>query len=127
MNTSRPQAFVNQFLVWLLVTIGFSGSIGLGTVWMRHEISVTANANRLIEARIADVQRHIDETLTAIEGEKGSDVLRQRNTQWHLGLVSAPETHLVHVTEDPLLRLARRHNLDLFNDRAPVVTLAMKD
>ncbi len=122
MKTTDTHAFVNQFLVWLLVTFCFSGSIGLGTVWMRHQISVTANSNRKLEARIADLQRHLDETSTAIEGEKGSDVLRRRNAEWHLGLMAPAETHLVQMPEDPVLRLAQRQNRDLFNDRVAAVS-----
>jgi hypothetical protein len=125
MKTTDTHAFVNQFLVWLLVTFSFSGSIGLGLVWMRHQISATANANRKLEARLADVQRQIDETKTKIEGEQSSDILRRRNTEWHLGLAPRAETQVLHVTEDPVLRLARRSNSDLFNDRTPSVSFQL--
>jgi hypothetical protein len=121
MKTTDTHAFVNQFLVWLLVTLCIGGSVGLGSVWMRHQISATANANRILEARIADVQRRIDETTTAIEGEQGSDVLRRRNADWRLGLLPATDAQVVRVTEDPVMRLAQRHNRDLFNDSAPTV------
>lgn len=122
MKTSSTSAFVNQFLVWLLVTLCFSGSIGLGTVWMRHQISATANANRLLQARIADLQRHLDETTAAIEGEQGSDVLRRRNAEWRLGLMPVTDAQVVRVTEDPVMRLAQRHNRDLFNDSVPAIS-----
>ena len=121
MKTTDTHAFVNQFLVWLLVTLCVGGSIGLGSVWMRHQISATANANRILEARIADVQRHIDETTTAIESEQGSDVLRRRNADWRLGLLPVTDAQVVRVTEDPVMRLAQRHNRDLFNDSVPTV------
>jgi hypothetical protein len=96
---------------------------------MRHQNSATANANRKLEAKIADLQRHIDETTTAIEGEKGSDVLRRRNAEWHLGLAPATDAQVVRVSEDPVMRLAQRHNRDLFTDRAPAVsfTIAAKN
>lgn len=125
MKTTDTHAFVNQFLVCLLVTFCFSGSIGLGTVWMRHQISATANANRKLEAHIDDLKRRIDETETVIEGEQSSDVLRRRNAEWRLGLAPATETQVVRVTEDPVMRLAQRHNRDLFNDRAPVVSFTL--
>jgi hypothetical protein len=121
MKTTDTHAFVNQFLVWLLVTLCIGGSVGLGSVWMRHQISATANANRILEARIADVQRRLDETTTAIEGEQGSDVLRRRNADWRLGLLPATDAQVVRVTEDPVMRLAQRHNRDLFNDSVPIV------
>jgi hypothetical protein len=34
---------VNQFMVYALVAICGSASIGLGTVWMRHQISIGGN------------------------------------------------------------------------------------
>jgi hypothetical protein len=129
MKTTDTHAFVNQFLVCLLVTFCFSGSIGLGTVWMRQQISATANANRKLAARIADLQRRINETNTVIEGEQTSDVLRRRNADWRLGLELTTDTQVVRMPEDPVLRLARRHNRDLFNDNVAAVsfTLAAKN
>lgn len=125
MKTTDTHAFVNQFLVWLLVTFASAGSLGLGLVWMRHQISATANANRKLEARIDDVKRHIDEMTTKIEGEKSSDVLRRRNAEWHLGLRLPDENQLVHVAEDPVMRLAQRQNRDLFTDRAATVSFRL--
>ncbi len=116
MRTSTNHAFVNQFLVYTLVTICFSGSIGLGTVWMRHQISLTANANRALEAHIAEVQRHLAEAATAIEGEQDSDVLLQRNAAWHLGLVPPSQAQVVHLAEDPVMHLATKRDRGLFGD-----------
>ena len=79
MKTSSTQAFVNQLLVYTLVMICFSGSIGLGTVWMRHQISLTANATKVLDARITEVERHLFETTTAIETERDPEVLLRRN------------------------------------------------
>ena len=123
MKTTDTHAFVNQFLVWLLVTLCVSGSIGLGSVWMRHQISAIANANRLLEARLADLQRHLDETTTAIEAEQGSEALRRRNAEWRLGLLPVTDAQVVRVTVDPVMRLAQRHNRNLFNDSVPTVAL----
>lgn len=125
MKTTDTHAFVNQFLVCLLVTFCFSGSIGLGTVWMRHQISATANANRKLQARIDDLERRINETNTVIEGEQSSDVLRRRNTDWRLGLVPTTDTQVVRMPDDPVLRLARRHNRDLFNDSVAAVSFKL--
>jgi hypothetical protein len=122
MKTTDTHAFVNQFLIWLLVTISASGSVGLSMVWVRHQISATANANRKLEASIADVQRHIDETTTAIEGEKGSDVLRRRNTEWHLGLVQATDVQIVRVTDDDMNRRASLRDRELFTDSVAAVS-----
>jgi hypothetical protein len=116
MRTTSNHAFVNQFLVYTLVTIGFSGTVGLGTVWMRHQISLTANANRTLETRIVELQRHLAETATAIESEQDSDVLRRRNAEWRLGLMLPSPAQVVHLTEDPALHLATKRERGLFGD-----------
>jgi hypothetical protein len=113
---NNSHAFINQLLVCLLVTFCFSGSIGLGTVWMRHQISLIANANRALEMRIGEVERHLAETATFIETEQSNDVLRVRNTQLKLGLV--PPVEIVRLTEDPARHLAAKSNRGLFDDRA---------
>jgi hypothetical protein len=108
----NSQAFVNQVLVCLLVTFCFSGSIGLGTVWMRHQISLTANANKVLETRIAEVDRHLAETATVIETEQSYEVLRERNVTLRLGLAKPQE---VLVPGDPVLYLNSKRNREFFN------------
>ena len=115
---NNSQAFINQLLVCLLVTFCFSGSIGLGTVWMRHQISLTANANKALEGSIAEVERHLAETATFIETEQSNDVLRRRNAEFRLGMVQPQETQLVRIVEDPTRHLAAKANRGLFDDRA---------
>jgi hypothetical protein len=115
---NNSHAFINQLLVCLLVTFCFSGSIGLGTVWMRHQISLIANSNKALELRIAEVERHLAETATFIETEQSNDVLRRRNLELRLGLVPPQETQLVRLTERPDHHLAAKANRGLFDDRA---------
>jgi hypothetical protein len=122
-RTSSNQAFVNQYIVYTLVTICLSGSIGLGTVWMRHQISLTANANRATEARIVEIQRHISEATTAIEGEQDANVLLRRNADWSLGLVPPSQGQVVHLTEDPAVHLATKRDRGLFGDAAVAISL----
>jgi len=123
MKTSDTHAFANQLLICLLVTLGFSGSLGLGAVWLRHQISATANDNRRREARIAELERRIAETTTAIEGEESSESLRRRNAEMHLGLVPASDTQVVRVTGEDLNRRAVIRTRELYSDAiAPVVT-----
>jgi hypothetical protein len=122
MKTSSTHAFVNHLLVYTLVLIGFSGSIGLGTVWLRHQISLTANATKVLDARIADLDRRIEETTTAIETERDPQVLLRRNADWKLGLVAPQPDQVVRVSEDSALRLAAKRNRMLFGDGAISVT-----
>lgn len=114
----NSQAFINQLLVCLLVTFCVSGSIGLGTVWMRHQISITANANKALEKSIAAVERHLVEIVTTIESEQSNDILRRRNTELRLGMIQPLESNIVRITEDPELHLAAKANRALFEDRA---------
>ena len=114
MNKTHTHAFVNQLLVYTLVMICFSGSVGLGTVWLRHQISLTANRSKMIEARIAEVERNWAEKKAAVGTAQGPDMLKQRNAEWHLGLVAPKEPQVNRVSQDPGLLLAGKNNRDTF-------------
>lgn len=118
MNKKDTHAFVNQLLVYTLVMICFSGSIGLGTVWLRHQISITANNTKLLEQRIAESERHLSELNTQVTAEQSIDVLARRNTEWKLGLVLPKEPQVVRVSESPERRLASRNNAEVFAPEA---------
>lgn len=120
------QAFVNQLLVYTLVMICFSGSIGLGTVWMRHQISMTANATKVLDARIAELDRRLNETKATLEAEQDPALLKQRNALWHLGLMAPAPEQIVRLPFDPVMRLAAKHNRGLFNDGAKPVTVTLR-
>ena len=115
--------FVNQFMVYALVAICGSASIGLGTVWMRHQISIAANANKVLEASIADLDRRIEETDASIAAEQDPAVLNRRNAEWHLGLVAPEEIHVHRFPDDPVLRLANIQNRRLFGEAPATVNL----
>ena len=116
---NNSSAFANQLLVCLLVTFTVAGSTGLGTVWMRNQISTTANANRALAAELARVERLIDERKTLIETEQAPDKLRALNASLRLGLVPMNEVHVEHVTESTTDRLSRRAGEVFFStDRA---------
>lgn len=123
MHIFSSRGFVNQLLAYTLVMIGFSGSIGLGTVWMRHQISITADNNRVLDARIAEIERHLAEVTTAAETERDTSVLLRRNTEWQLGLVPPQQTQIVHVGDDPVMRLAAKRNRELFGDGPVTVSV----
>jgi hypothetical protein len=126
MQKTDTHAFVNQLLVYTLVMICFSGGVGLGTVWLRYQISVTARRNKDLETRIAEVERHLAETTTAIETEEGPGMLMNRNAEMHLGLVQASEAQVVaRVNQDVAARLAAKLNQGLYTDVGvtPIVSL----
>jgi hypothetical protein len=120
MKNNNSQAFVNQLLVYTLVMIGFSGSIGLGTVWLRHQISITANNTKQIEQRIVESERHLAELNTQVTAEQSIDVLARRNIEWQLGLVLPKEPQVVRVSESPERRLASRNNAEVFAPEAVI-------
>ncbi|MGA2017906.1 MAG: hypothetical protein ABSH26_13230 [Opitutaceae bacterium] len=122
-NRTRADAFVNQLMVYALVAICGTGSIGLGTVWMRHQISIAANANKVLEASIADLERRIEETDAAIAAEQDPAVLIRRNADWRLGLVPPGETQVRRISEDPVTRLAAIHNRTLFGEGPATVSI----
>ena len=117
------QAFVNQFMVIALVAICGCSTIGLGTVWMRHQITVAANANRDLEAQISLSERQIEETEAAISSEQDPAVLNRRNAEWHLGLVPPGETQVHRIPDDTVTRLAAQHNRKLFGEGPATVSL----
>ena len=120
----RPNnhAFVNQFVIYTLVTLCFSGSIGLGTVWMRHQISLTANANKQLESRLAELNRHLAEVATSIEIEQDPALLKQRNLGMRLGLVPPV---VQGVAEDAAMRLVAKSSRALISDRAIPITFKL--
>ena len=125
MKASSSPGFINQLLVYTLVMICFSGSIGLGTVWMRHQISLTANATKQLDARLSAVERYLTETSAAAESERDANVLLRRNAEWNLGLVLPTQAQIVRVTEDPVMRLASKRNRSLFGERAATVAFPL--
>jgi hypothetical protein len=126
MNRTSNHAFVNHLLVYTLVMICFTGSLGLGTVWMRHQISLAANATKVLDARIAELDRRLNETKAVLEAEQDPAILKQRNAEWHLGLVQPAPDQIVHLPGDPVMRLAAKHNRGLFNDGVTPVTVALR-
>ncbi len=121
MNKTDHHAFVSQLLVYALVMISFTGSIGLGTVWLRNQIAQTANSIKVLETRTAEAERHLAETTTLIAAEQSPDILIRRNDEWHLGLI-APDfrTQIVRINENPVDRLVAKSRRDVFASGAKV-------
>ena len=110
--------FANQILLCALVTIGCGGSVGVGTVWVRHQISETANRNRELAAELKRVERLIDEKQTVIETEQAPAKLRALNENMQLGLVLMNEVPVYLVTENITERMAARAHREISTDRA---------
>jgi len=122
----NSSAFVNQLVVWFLVTIFCSGSVGLGTVWMRQQISITANNNRRLEAAIKDLNRRIEEANAFIAVEQSREALERRNVEFALGLVPVSDTQVMHVSDNTVARMLTRTNRALHADTDTALPTTIK-
>jgi hypothetical protein len=108
MNKTGTNAFVNQLLVYTLVTICLSGSVGLASVWMQQQIATASNSIKQLETRTAELERRRGELNVEIASEQSPARLEQRNKEWNLGLVQLSERQIVRVYESPENRLQRK-------------------
>lgn len=108
MNKTGTNAFVNQLLVYTLVTICLSGSVGLASVWMQQQIATASNSIKQLETRTAELERRRGELNVEIASEQSPARLEQRNREWNLGLVQLSESQIVRVYESPENRLQRK-------------------
>lgn len=115
MNPALAAKLVNRLIAMVLFLLVFAGSLGLGAVWMRGEISRTANHSRALEGRITDVERRLDEVNAQVASAVNPDALLRQNGLMNLALVSPREIQVVRVPESPELRLAAKRNRDVFN------------
>ncbi len=120
-----PSAFVNSIVVCLIVSIGAVGGVGLGVVWMRHQISTTANQIRRLAAEKTETDRLISEKTAAIASSQRPDLLRHANAQFQLGLVPMSDVPVLNESSDAAIRgLVVRASQDLM-ERPPVVTVKL--
>jgi hypothetical protein len=118
MSHFTTRAFISPMLAYSLVAIAVTGSVGLGTVWTRQQISLVANENKALVAHIADFNRRCEETTAEIAAAQDPATLQARNQEWRLGLVLPSEGQMHPVAIDPETRLARKRNGNLFDDHA---------
>lgn len=115
MRPPPAHAFVSQLIALTLLLLVFSGSLGLGAVWVRQEISGSANRSHGIETRIADVERRLDEVNAEVASALNPSELLRQNQAMLLGLSSPRELQIQRVEGSPELRLASKHNREVFN------------
>lgn len=136
MKPPPAHALVNQLIALTLLLLVFSGSLGLGAVWVRQEISQTANHSRALVAKITEVERRLDEVNAEVAAAVNPDALLVQNQAMRLGLATPREIQVVRIAESPELRLAAKRNREIFNlasasagDNAPlfrVVTASLR-
>lgn len=113
---TNSRAFVNQMLIWVIVTLCGLGSAGVGVVWMRHQISRTADNNRILRDKISQINRQLAEAQAMVENAQTLRELRARNIEFKLGLLEIDEKQLVHDRQEPgerLLAMRAKSNQEL--------------
>ena len=84
--------------------------------------AIKANSARVFESKYNEIEREITKTQAEIEREQDPAILKMLNETWHLGLVQPSPQQIAYIDEDPVVRLAAKHNRDLFADRpAPAI------
>jgi hypothetical protein len=114
MNKSPTSAFINQLLVYTLVMLVFTGSIGFGTVWLRHEISLAANRDKNLQAHFDEVQRHLDQLTAEIAAVQTPDALIRLDSSLRLGLDTPRQDLIEYVAANFEQRLAAKRNAGVF-------------
>jgi anti-sigma-K factor RskA len=114
MNKSPTSAFINQLLVYTLVMLVFTGSIGFGTVWLRHEISLAANRDKNLQAHLDEVQRHLDQLTAEIAAVQTPDALIRLDSSLRLGLDTPRQEQIEYVAANVEQRLAAKRNAGVF-------------
>ncbi|MDQ5979033.1 MAG: hypothetical protein QG602_2007 [Verrucomicrobiota bacterium] len=118
MKPPPTNALVNRAILLTLVLLLFSGTLGLGAVWMRQGISQAANESRAIHVRIADIERRLDEVNAEVATATNPDALLRQNQTMRLGLVTPREIQVQRVNVSPELNLAAKRNREIFSVRA---------
>jgi Tfp pilus assembly protein PilN len=126
MKPSSSHAFINQLLVYTIMMICVTGSVGLGTVWLRHQISKTANATKLMEREIAGIERQIAESTARLAAEQSPEMLEFKNEVMELGLVPPQDVQIVRIDESPEERLAAKRNIEIFAEEATNGSVAVR-
>lgn len=103
----RP-AGAGALAVMTLLMVAYVGGIAFATVWLRHRISVAANASRALELQIAEVQRRIDGVNAEIAGAESPARLLEQNLVLGLNLVRPAEAQIVRTSDDVERRLAAK-------------------
>lgn len=115
----NSRAFANQVMLCVLVTFCGGGTVGLGTVWMRHQNSRLAEHNSALEAGIKRVKRQLAETSAMIASAQNPAELRLRNMEFKLGLDRMVEAQVIDDLREPDARLQRmrmKSNQELLQD-----------
>lgn len=105
---------INRVIFLTLMLLVFTGTLGLGAVWMRQEISQTANRSRALEDQVSDVARRLDEVNAEVAAAVNPDALLRQNEAMRLALAAPREIQVQRVAESAELKLAAKRNREVF-------------
>jgi hypothetical protein len=114
MKPPPTPGLVNRVIALTLLLLVFTGTLGLGAVWMRQEISTTANSSRTLEDQLTGIERRLDEVNAEVAAAVNPDALLRQNNFMHLTLASPRELQVVRVAGSAELRLAAKRNREVF-------------
>ena len=114
MRPPPAHSLINRLIALTLLLLVFAGSLGLGAVWFRQQISHTANRSRALEGKLADVERRLDEVNAQVAAAVNPDTLLRQNEAMRLGLAAPREVQVVRVSGSAELRLASKRNREAF-------------
>ena len=126
MKPSSAHAFISQLLVYTIMMICVTGSVGMGTVWLRHQISKTANATKDMERQIAAIERQIAESTARLAAAQSPEMLELKNRSLGLGLVPPQDLQIVRIDESPEDRLSAKRNIEIFAEEAAAGSVAVR-
>jgi hypothetical protein len=114
MKPPPTPGLINRLIALTLLLLTFTGTLGLGAVWMRQGISQTANANRALEDKISEVQRRLDHVNAEVAAAVTPDALLRQNSFMRLALACPRADQVVPVPGSAELRLAAKRNQEVF-------------
>lgn len=114
MKPPPANALVNKLLALTLLLLVFAGTLGLGAVWVRQEIFQTANRSRVLQNRIADIERRLDEVNADVATALNPNALLRQNEVMRLGLIAPREQQVERVAISAELRLAAKRSREIF-------------
>ncbi len=93
---------------------------------MRHQISETANATKLMERSIAAIERQMAESTARLASAQSPEALERKNVAMGLGLVPPNDLQIVRVEESPEARLAAKRNIEIFTNEATTGNVSVR-
>jgi hypothetical protein len=115
MKPPPAPGLVNRLIALTLLLLVFTGTLGLGAVWMRQEISQTANQTRALEEKLTGVGRRLDEVNAEVAAAVNPNALLYQAKFMNLALVAPREIQVVRVSGSAELRLAAKRNREVFS------------